>query len=179
VFAQKAPAPVKKAVSWVAAIALALLVALIVFGEGGGGLFGRGGGTGEGKGTNPEEKGKSEPNPAVVPPKKDEIPSPKPVEPVPLPKTTDAVIRVTILGGADVPGDERYYLTDDDPKPKTFPELKDAILARKKEKGTVAISVHFRPTNAPSRNPPHYSITQLTKWAEETAKVNVILPAQQ
>ena len=66
-----------------------------------------------------------------------------------------------------------------DPKPKTFAELKDAILARKKEKGTVAISVHFRPTNAPSRNPPHYSIAQLTKWAEETAKVNVILPAQQ
>ena len=46
---------------------------------------------------------------------------------------SDAVIRVTILGGPDVPGDERYYVTDDDPRPKTFAELKEVILARKQK----------------------------------------------
>ena len=56
VFAQKAPEQVKKAVSFVSGLALAILVALIVFGEGGNGLFGRGGSTGDGKGTTPADR---------------------------------------------------------------------------------------------------------------------------
>jgi hypothetical protein len=174
VFAHKAPEPLKKSVAIVCGIALAILVALIVFGEGGSGLFG-GGGQGEGKGaTSTDKDGKT---PPVPPPDKEPVPPIKPIDPGPT-KPADALIRVTILGGKDVPEGERFYLTDDDPKPKTFEELKEAVLARKeKEKGTVALSVHFRPTNAPSLDPPHYSITQLTKWAKETAKMDVTFAA--
>ena len=64
VFAQKAPDQLKKAVSIVFAIALALLVALIVFGEGGSGLFGGGGGDGKGTPSQDDAKGKAAPPPA-------------------------------------------------------------------------------------------------------------------
>ena len=173
VFAHKAPAPLKKAVSVVCGIALAILIALIVFGEGGSGLFG-GGGQGEGKGTTADKDGKS-PQPPVTPPDKEPV-TPK-IDTGPT-RPADAVVRVTILGGKDVPDGERFYLMDDDPKPKTFDELKEAVLARKqKEKGTVAVAIQFRPANAPSLDPPHYSITQLTKWAKETAKMDVTFSA--
>jgi hypothetical protein len=139
VFAQKAPAPVKKAVSWVAAIALALLVALIVFGEGGNGLFG-GGGTGEGKGTQtPDESGKTKP-PAAEPkkeeitPKKDETVKP-PLKPMP------GDVQVTILSDAT---DGRYYLIEGDPNPKNLEEFKEAILVRRKEAKPELRQVIFR-----------------------------------
>jgi hypothetical protein len=172
-FGHKTPDPLKKAVAIVCGIALAILVALIVFGEGGSGLFG-GGGQGDGKGMPAEQDGKKEPAP---PDKKDEIPLPKPIDVGPT-RPADAVVRVVILGGKDVPDGERFYLMGDDPKPKTFDELKEAVLARKeKEEGTVALSVHFRPTNTPSLDPLHYSISQLTKWAKETAKMDVTFAA--
>ncbi len=178
VFAKKAPDQLKKAVALVAGVALAILVALIVFGEGGNGLFG-GGSQGDGKGTaTPEAKGKPEPSQPVVPPKKDEVPTPKPIDPVAPSKPADTIIRVTILGGSDVPGDERFYVVEDGPKPKTFAELKEAVTARKqKEKGTVGLSITFRPTNAPSLDPVHYSISQLTNWARDVAKLDVTTPA--
>src|SRR5206468_1734941 len=111
VFAQKAPDQVKKAVSIVFAIALALLVALIVFGEGGNGLFGRGGGTGDGKGTPTQDdsKGKVAPIPPEqkkdeTPPKKDETPK-APVTPMP------GDVRITILSGGEA-RERRYYLIE-------------------------------------------------------------------
>jgi hypothetical protein len=96
VFAHKAPEPLKKAVSMVAAVALAILVALIVFGEGGSGLFG--GGSGDGKGTPApdDNKGKAAPTPPPEqkkdeqPPKKDDPPK-TPVSPMP------GDVRITIL----------------------------------------------------------------------------------
>jgi hypothetical protein len=176
VFAHKAPEPLKKAVAIVCAIALALLVALIVFGEGGGGLFGGGGGSGTGT-PGDDKSSKPAPTPPDAP-KKDEIPPPKPVDPVTPTKPADAVIHVTILGGADVPDGERFYLIDGDTARKTFDELKQLILARKqKEKGTLGLSIHFRPKNAPSLEPTHYSISQLTKWAKDVARMDVTFAA--
>jgi hypothetical protein len=177
VFAHKAPAQLKKAVSFLAGVALAIIVALIVFGEGGNSLFG-GGNQGDGKGApTPDKGGKQESTPPTVPQKKDETPRPK-IEVPPPSKPADALIHVTILGGSDVPGDERFYVVEDDPKPKTFDELKQFVLAQKqKEKGTVGLSISFRTKNAPSLDPPHYSISQLTKWAQETAKLDVTFAA--
>ena len=130
VFAQKAPEPLKKAVSLVAAIALALLVALIVFGEGGNGLFGRGGGTGDGKGApNPDDnKGKAAP----VPPeqKKDDVPPKKDDPPKSPPKVTPDDVRVTILPDDEVK-EGKFYLIDGDPVPMKLEEFKAAILARR------------------------------------------------
>jgi hypothetical protein len=177
-FAEKAPAQLKKLVSYVAGLALAIVVALIVFGEGGKGLFG-GGAQGEGTGTpSPDKNEKKEPGPPPVTTPTKHVETPKTEEPTPPSKPADALIDVTILGGSDVPGDERFYLTDDSSKPKTFEELKQYVLARKQqEKGTVGLALHFRSKNAPSLDPPHYSITQLTKWAKDTAKLDVTFAA--
>ncbi len=179
VFAHKAPEQLHKACSILVGLTLAIVVALIVFGDGGAGIFGGGGNKGDGKSaTDSDKKGNTDPTPPATPPKKDEIPPPKPVDPVVPTKPADAVVRVTILGGSDVPGDERYYLLDDDTKPKTFSELKNAVLARKeKEKGTVGLMVHFRPMNAPSLDPVHSSISQLTRWAKDLAKLDVTFAA--
>jgi hypothetical protein len=142
VCAQKAPGPVKKAVSWVAAVALALLVALIVFGDGGNGLFGRGGGTGDGKGTpaSTDNSGKAAPVPTPdhkdVPPKKDDQPGPPP-------PPTPGDVRVTILPDDEV-REGRFYLIDGDAAPKNFDEFKSAILARQKEARPEVKQVIFR-----------------------------------
>jgi hypothetical protein len=142
VFAQKAPDQLKKAVSLVAAIALALLVALIVFGEGGNGLFGRGG-TGDGKGTpTPDDnKGKVAPVPPEqkkdeTPPKKDETPK-APVTPMP------GDVRITILSSGEA-RDARYYLIEGDPAPKNLEELQQVILTRKKDAKPELKQVIFR-----------------------------------
>lgn len=131
VFANKSPAQLKKIVSVVAGIALAILVALIVFGEGGSGLFGGGGGNqGDGKGSANENKGKPEPAPAPEPKpdeKKDKKEEVKPPSP-PMPGD----VRVTILPDDEVK-DGRFYLIAGDPNPKSLPEFKDAILAKRKE----------------------------------------------
>ena len=144
VFAQKAPAPLKKAVSWVAAVALALLVALIVFGEGGNGLFG-GGGTGEGKGTPTadDNKGKSAPQAPTpepkdaLPAKKDDQSKPPPLKPMP------GDLRVTILPGDEVK-EGRFYLIDGESAPMNFTEFKSAILARRKQTDPELKQVVFR-----------------------------------
>ncbi|MCS6865722.1 MAG: hypothetical protein RMJ56_01910 [Gemmataceae bacterium] len=175
VFAYKAPGQLKSACAILAGVGLAIVVALFVFGEGGRGLFG-GGGPAEGTGvTAPDDRS---PTPPPRPEKKDDPPPPQ-EEPLTPPQPADVLVHVTILGGSDVPNDdEKFYLIDDDPSRKTFSELKDAILKRQaQKKGTVGIVIHFRPKNAPSLDPPHYSISQLTRWAKETAKVDVTFAA--
>lgn len=141
VFAQKAPEPVKKAVSIVFALALALLVALIVFGEGGRGLFG--GGSGDGKGTPSQDdtKGKVAPTPPEV--KKDDTPPKKDEQPKPPPIPTPGDVRVAILTGDDVK-DGRFYLIDGDPTPKNLAEFKEEILKRRKESKPELKQVIFR-----------------------------------
>lgn len=145
VFAQKAPAPVKKAISWVAAVALALLVALILFGDGGNGLFGRGGGTGDGKGTQTQDDGKTTGTPQ--PKQKDqEQPKEKNDGPKPTsPKPTPGDMHVVILAGDELK-DGRAYLLDGDPNPKTLEEFKDAVNARRrvKEPELKTVYYHFK-----------------------------------
>lgn len=170
--AYKAPEQLKPACAILAGVAIAILVALFVFGEGGSGLFG-GGGPAEGTGTTaPDDSTKMPPTPE----KKDELSPPKP-EPVTPQKPGEVLIRVTILGGSDVPGDEKFYLIDDNPDRKSFGELKEAILTRQAdEKRSLGIAIYFRPKNTPALDPPHYSISQLTRWAQE-AKIDVTIVA--
>jgi hypothetical protein len=142
VFAQKAPAPVKKAVAWVFAVALALLVALIVFGDGGNGLFG-GGGASDGKGTPTQDdgKGKEPTNPPEQ--KKDEQPPKKDTIKPPTPKPTPGDMHIVILAGAEVK-DGRFYLFEGDPIPKTFAEFKDIVNARRKVTDPPLKTVYYR-----------------------------------
>ena len=61
-FAHKAPPQLKKAVALVAGVCVAVLLAMILFGEGGKGLFGNSGGEGDKKGApNPADKQKAAP----------------------------------------------------------------------------------------------------------------------
>lgn len=144
VMAQKTPAPVKKLISWAAAIALALLVALIVFGDGGNGLFGRGSGSGDGKGTQSQEnKGDAKDAKTTPEPKQAEQPKNKePVEPPP-PKPTPGDMHIVILAGDELK-DGRAYLLEGDPNPKTIDEFKDAVNARRKVKEPELKTVYYR-----------------------------------
>lgn len=144
VFAQKAPEPLKKAVSWVAAVALALLVALIVFGDGGNGLFGRGGGTGDGKGSQSQDKGDAKDTKATTEPKKDDTPPKKDdLPPPPPPKPMPGDMHIVILAGDEVK-DGRVYVLEGDPNPKTLAEFKDAVNARRKMKEPELKHVYYR-----------------------------------
>ncbi len=166
VFAHKAPAQLKKAVSLVTGIALALLVALIVFGDGGNGLFGGGGNRGAGEGASePKKDGKTEPAPPTVP-KKDETqpkkePEAKPPDVVPTPGD----VRVTILPGDEV-REGRFYLIDGDPNPKTLAEFKAAITARRKDAKPELKQVIFRfKTTGYSQS--HPVVRDVVAWLNE------------
>jgi hypothetical protein len=167
VFAQKAPEPLKKAVSWVAAVALALLVALIIFGEGGSGLFGGGGGDGKGTPSQDDTKGKTTPAPEPEPKKKDEVP-PKKKEDTPPPKPTPGDVRVTIL--TDEAKDGRFYVIDDDPAPKTFDEFKETINAKRKVTKT-ELTVIFRFKKEPLSDN-HPAVRRVVGWVQQEKLLN-------
>jgi hypothetical protein len=167
VFAQKASAPVKKAVSWVFAVALALLVALIVFGDGGNGLFG-GGGTGDGKGTPTPDDGKGKP-PEAPKEKKDDQPTKKDERPKTPVTPMAGDVHVAILGGDEV-RDGRFYLIDDDPAPKTFDEFKDVINARRKTaKGDLRILFRFKKEPLSDNHP---AVRRVVDWVNQEKLTN-------
>lgn len=138
-FAAKAPPVLKRSVEIATGLIVAILVALFVFGEGGNGMFGRGG-SGDGKGA-PTDDGKGKPQPAPPEPKRPDVPK-KPDEPKPPPPTPND-LRVTILTDDDIK-DGKFYLIGDDPVPKTLPDLKAAVEARRKAPGPELKTVYYR-----------------------------------
>ncbi len=167
VFAQKAPDVAKKAISWVAAVALAIIVALIVFGDGGSGLFGRGGGSGDGKGTPTADDNKGKTTPPEQ--KKDETPSKKDETPKPPPKPTPGDVRVTILAGDDVK-DGKFYVIDDEPAPRTFEEFKLAITAKRNATKN-EMTIIFRFKNEPLSDN-HPAVRRVVDWVNEVKLLN-------
>jgi len=162
VFAHKTPDFVRKSIRLLAGVVVAVLVALVVFGDGtGGGLFGGGGATGDGTGKGgaadvPNKTNKPTPPDPKTPPAK--------IEPVPNPEiqADDVAIRVTFLGGDDAVN-ERYYAIDD--KRMTFEELKDAITARKRATSQrVYLVLQFTEKNRVLDN--SVNVTQVTEWAK-------------
>lgn len=163
-FAKKSPDVLKKTISFLCAVALALLIAFIVFGDGSGSGWLGGGGGPDGPGNNsnnPDSGQKSDPNaPKPVDPKlQPKIDTQKPPEPTP-------DIRITFLGGDAVQG-ERFYLIDDDAIPKSFLELKTIVQKRKEvATGTLTLIVMY-PTDPKQRiDPSSINVTQVTSWAE-------------
>lgn len=142
VLANKSPDQLKKAISLLAGVALAVIVALIVFGEGGNGLFGGGGGDGQGKGQpTPADNGKAAPVPTPEPKKEEPKKEAPPKTPLLPPTASD-------LGVMILPTDEakegRFYLIDGDPSPKNIDEFKVAITARRKDTKPELKQVIFR-----------------------------------
>ncbi len=163
VFAKKAPEQLKKAVSIIAGVALAILVALIVFGDGGNGMFGRGGGSGDGKGT-PSDDGNNKQTPAPPEPKKPEDPPKKDEPPKPTPKPTPGDLRVTIRVGDEVKDDE-YYLIGDDPTPKSFEDFKKAIEVRRKTTDPELKTVFYR-FNGEPLSITHKAVSRPYAWLD-------------
>jgi hypothetical protein len=72
--------------------------------------------------------------------------------------------------------EDRFYIIDADPEPRTFTELKSIVLARKaKETGKLTVAILFPPKNALPRDA--LAITQVTRWANEEARIDVTFPA--
>jgi hypothetical protein len=165
VFAQKAPDQLKKIIALLAGIALAIIVALIVFGEGGSGLFG-GGGAGDGKtGPTPADDGKDKQAPKVEPKKDEKKEEPK--KPVDA-KPTPGDVRVSILSG-DVK-DGRFYLIEGDEKPKNFEEFKETITARRAaSKNELTIVFRFQSEPLPDD---HEAVTRAVAWVNEVKLLN-------
>ena len=164
VFAHKAPPQLKKLCGLLAGVSLAIIVALIVFGEGGGGLFGGGGSGGDGKGTpTPADKGKEQPAP-VTP--KEDVKVPPKVEPKPPePKPAPGDVRIAILSGADV-RDGKFYVIDPDPAPKTFEELKTVIDARRASaKNEPALVLRYAKEPLSDSHP---EMKRLSAWVKES-----------
>lgn len=167
-FNKKTPVGMKRVARILGGLAAAFLAALILFGEGGSGLFGGAAGTGNGK-----PKGATPTNPAEL-----NVSTPTPPSPVVSEVPADnAVIRVMILGGFDVK-DGRFYKLDDDATPKTFEDAKKAIVARQtSDSKKLAIVLLFPAQNAPARD--HPAVIQLERWAMDEARIGVFQPAKQ
>jgi hypothetical protein len=167
VFASKAPEALKKLCALVSGVLFAVLVAIVVFGEGGGGLFGSGKGAGDSNdppSAKDKDKGKTEPPEVKEPPKK----PPEKLKP-PEPKPTPGDLRVSILSGTDVK-DGRFYLVEGDAAPKSFDEFRDAIVARRKE-AKAELTIVFRFQSEPlSEN--HPAVRRAVSWVNEAKLLN-------
>jgi hypothetical protein len=169
VLAHKSPPQLKKIVSILAGLALSIVVALIVFGEGGNGLFGGGGSQGAGTGAASSESTTTTPPiaPTIAPkieeqPKKDAPPRPLPALP------TAGDIRIRILSGDEV-HDGKFYLIDGEDAAKTLEELSSTTAARRAASKT-ELTLIFRFKNEPLSDN-HPAIRSLDAWLKD-AKLN-------
>lgn len=168
----KSPATVHRVAKNLGGVGLAILVALIVFGNGSGWSIMGGDGDGDGKSNAPPGRpgGPDKGGPPATSPNTTPIPDTRKEQPSPRER-----VRVTVLGGEAVKN-ERFYLLDDDATPRTIAEAR-ATLAGKKEsaKGSLGVEIRFTADNAIPPN--HPAVLQLTNWARDNA-VTVSFPAE-
>jgi hypothetical protein len=163
----KTPQGVHRVARTVGGVALGLLVALMLFGQGG-----YGDGTGPGGGPTPDGKGPGG-GTATQPTTIKDAQSPPPI-PKSDPTPPEQRVRVTMLGGSDVK-DEKFYLIDDDRTPRAFADVVAAVNAKKTEtKKPVGVEVRFTADNTLAEN--HPAVLRLISWAR-AHDVAVTLPA--
>jgi hypothetical protein len=167
----RTPDPFHRAARILGGLAVAIVVALVVFGQGGDGYGVGGAGDGKGQGAGDQKGGDDATKPTQ--------PISADVKPTDQPKS-DAVppeqrVRVTMLGGEDVK-DERFYLLDDDRTPHTFAEVTAAVSAKKSASAKpIGVEVRFNTTNTLPRT--HPAVLRVTNWAQANG-VTVSFPAQ-
>jgi hypothetical protein len=169
VFAEKTPETLRKTFRVLAGIALAILVAMIVFGDGsGGGLFGGSGANGAGKG-NPDADSKAkDKGDTATPPVTQSTPKEKPKsdEPAKRPSLSpgDVEVTVTFLGGSDAVGDKFYKL---DGQAMSFETLKDETMKKQPAPpGRIIVQPAFLQQNRVPRDTINF--TQVQTWATST-----------
>ncbi len=159
--AKKTPDVLKKTISFLTGVALALLIAFIVFGDGSGSGWLGGGSNGPGNNANnPDDGKKSDPN------------APKPIDPKVQPKIdtqktqpeTDVLV-VTFLGGEEVQGDRFYKL--DGSEPMSFEQLKAAILKRKETaRRPLKLEREFSTDPGKKISKDSINVRQVENWAD-------------
>ncbi len=165
------PPSLRKLAKNIGGIAVAVLVAMIVFGHGLGWTLMGGGAPGS------ENGGEvSSPVSTVATTRSNETSDanvPTALKPAP---AIDERIRITMLGGDDV-RESRFYLVNDENKAKTLDETKAAITAfRDAHPGRrVGVEVRFPASNALSQD--HPAVTRLARWARTEAGLTVSFPA--
>jgi hypothetical protein len=164
---RKTPQSLQQGFRYLGGTAMAILVALIVFGHGqgwtlmGGGLEGTA-----------NQTGSTETNPTTA---NRDTPAPDPGK-VSTSLATEERIRITMLGGSDVK-DQRFYQIDDDSQPRTLTEVKGVILKRKESTTkSIGLEVRFASRNALPHD--HPAVGLLAKWARESASLPVTFPAE-
>lgn len=157
----KSPAGLKKAARLSGGTTLALLAALVLFGHGVGWTIMGGGADGDENGTpTGTESGKGEGSGIATPT--------PPQETTPTQHkggTGNAErLRITLLGGADV-RDERFYLIEGDPTPKTFAEVRAELATRKAASSApLGLEIRFAPNNTlPTSHPAALRLTHLAQ----------------
>lgn len=148
--------------------ALAILVAVIVFGHGQGWTLFGGGGAGLSKGNGPTEQKGEGSGPTAVTPVTATVPTPTTT-----PAEVGEKVRITVLGGTDV-RDERFYRIDADLTARTFAELIAALDARRAIGKKFHMELMFTTDNTLPRD--HPAVTRLTSWAH-AHKLTVSFPA--
>jgi len=153
-FAKKSPEGLKKAVRVLAGVALALLIAFIVFGDGKGGGW-LGGNGPAGPGNNPPDANTTQAT----------NPEPKPPRIVPKDTTEYETFTVAFLGGDDVQGNRFYKL--DGSEPMTFEQLKAAVLKRKESaKKPLKLERQFSSDPARRISKDSANVREVERWAE-------------
>ncbi|CAN5383838.1 hypothetical protein BH11PLA2_BH11PLA2_07940 [soil metagenome] len=162
---RQSPKGLHKVVRILGGLAVAILVALIVFGHGQGwNLFG---GAANGSGAS---DGKDAVQPISTPYTKPETP-PEQVKPLPL--STER-IRITLLGGGDVK-EKKFYRIDDETVPVNLADVKAAIQKRMNVLATKPmLEVVFAKQNRLPQE--HAAVTQLVQWVQDTARLTVTFP---
>ena len=175
IFRRRLPQPFYQVVRLLVGIICAVLVAVALFGFGfGPGNGGNGIGDGTTEYTGEAPQGKKNSNTTQ--------PSPKNNDPtiVPAPVNIEEIapnrVEITLLGGTDVKNG-KFYLIGDDPKPKSFVEVKDSIVEKAaKSAETFAVVIRFRSENRLASD--HFAVNQLRDWAGPKGKgYTIIMPS--
>ena len=159
--AKKTPDVLKKTISFLCGVALALLIAFIVFGDGSGSGWLGGGGGSDGPGTNsnnPDGGQKPDASKPVDPKVQPKIDPPKAQSEI-------DVLVVTFLGGEEVQGDRFYKLDGSDPM--SFEQLKAAILKRKETaKRPLKLEREFSTDPGKKISKDSINVRQVENWAD-------------
>lgn len=166
VFQRKAPWLVHRLSRWCGGIALALLVAAVLFGHGAGWNLLGGGETNQGSGPEPNSPQLINTTASIQNGQAANTDS----------QSNPAKIRITILGGSDVKA-QRFYLIDEDSTPRTLSEVKVIVLKHKKPDVTPpVVELQFSKQNVLPED--HPAVILLVRWLRGEANLRVVLPAE-
>ena len=166
------PDGLHKVAMYLCGIIVAIIVALVVFGDGTGKGTGSSKGTGEGEGEGKSANTNKGDGAAPTTPTTKEMP---PIELVPKdPALPTELLKVILLGGEDVV-EERFYKLSDINKALNFEEIKTEILQRKNASTKkMGLEIRLDPKNMLPRE--HVAVRRLEKWARTEAAMSVLFP---